>query len=646
MKRLLASVGVAVMLGLTATVALPPQAAEATALLACSNSLTCNPANAPILTELGIITTPAGTTAVAPAVAGSAAAAGVNWSGVWTAAAGAFLGGSSLLGAVYMGSNGWSGQKLEFDPDYTVDTSLPLCRQVSEVPSGNWVAASPTCGTTVGMQVDYAPNPDLRQHAAAFELYDIAPVPGGFAGRSAITVKWKYLGGPRTSTGSWSDFFDAGWSVRCYGPSGVQLGGSPNGSMPSTGTTGTLTISCGGGDVNSRLRLYARAPRESLAETQTQGSAWGVVYDTTTGSLAKPNAGVSGDVLASITCKKADGTTYDKHLMDTFVKTGPAPIAIPDVRCDGNDLAIDGTVQWRPTGTIDWLDLIEADVPLAVKDWMTEYPDCFNSGTMCSIQLYSKELGKLASCGVIAELCPDWAKTNPDTLLDQFACKYGRYPAPIGMCSALRDPKVGVQPNVDQDGEWLSPTAPTVTPNPKTPEQLEGMGVDLSELIDTKGSGQCWPSGWGVLNPLSWVYMPVACAVEWAFVPSAQTMTEAQIDLQTVLDESIFGDTEQLVDAAASPFLIGSSGCQGPAFRMQIDALPGAGMDQTYYPLSACSGPMVGVAGFFRILSQGFVLIGSGLAALRYFASIAGFVGPGSTGSATSTSSVRFRESA
>lgn len=60
--------------------------------------------------------------------------------------------------------------------------------------------------------------------------------------------------------------------------------------------------------------------------------------------------------------------------------------------------------------------------------------------------------------------------------------------------------------------------------------------VGLSGVIDTRGDTEtaitggsgCFPGGWGLFNPVSWVLQPIKCAVEWAFVP---TSTEVQTRL-------------------------------------------------------------------------------------------------------------------
>ena len=635
MKRWISIVGLSAMTALGLTVALPPQAALAFDVIPPNSSLS-NPANAPILLELGMLSTEGGSTLVAPAAAGSAAVGGVNWAGVWTAAAGAFLGGGSWLGALYMGSNGWSGQELKLDPAYVVSDAPRYCgtTDVTVTPSAN---VAPTCDSGYGMS--YKPGVGYQSRYKIRYSNFVTGV--GASSRRTLTFHYQVTEGTRPESG-WSDMLGA-----------PTVGGANVYLRCSTTTTtlvvsnrsdmsGDMTVTCAAGTATAPMWLYAPAGNAGY-DMDTNAGAAGLLYSTATGSYTAPTFLVQGNVRSTVTCQRTNGTTHDVQLVAVFEAHG-VPIPVPDARCPAGELAIDGTVEWQPNGVGSWVTLVEADVPPAVQDWAETYPDCYAPGaSLCAITLWRKQPdGALESCGPIGQYCPDWALTDPDLMGNRYQCKYGVTLTDIGMCSAYRSPTTGVQANVDENLDWLPPNAPVTTPNVKTDEELQELGIDFGEVIDTGGTGPCWPSSWGIFNPLSWVYMPIRCAAIDLFVPSQLAMTAAQAQLQTAIDDSIFGDAETLVDAMVVPFQIGSTGCSGPPFRINIQGLPGVGMDETYYPLSACTGPMVGVAGFFRILSQGFILVGSGLASVRYFASIAGFVGPGSNGA--SGSGVKFKD--
>lgn len=63
----------------------------------------------------------------------------------------------------------------------------------------------------------------------------------------------------------------------------------------------------------------------------------------------------------------------------------------------------------------------------------------------------------------------------------------------------------------------------------KTPEGTDRLTetqtdevIDLAENPEVPGVGdsECFPGGWGALNPINWVLKPVKCALVWAFVPT------------------------------------------------------------------------------------------------------------------------------
>lgn len=71
-------------------------------------------------------------------------------------------------------------------------------------------------------------------------------------------------------------------------------------------------------------------------------------------------------------------------------------------------------------------------------------------------------------------------------------CSWGPYTMPAGDCVGLPDP------------------APAPVPVPG------------------QSDGACFPSGWGLLNPVQWVLQPTKCALVWAFVPG--DASTAQLD--------------------------------------------------------------------------------------------------------------------
>jgi hypothetical protein len=85
-------------------------------------------------------------------------------------------------------------------------------------------------------------------------------------------------------------------------------------------------------------------------------------------------------------------------------------------------------------------------------------------------------------------------------------CQWGAYAVDSAQCDPLR-----ADPGSDP--------APTPTPTPTGPVPGDAGQPDPT---DTEGNA-CFPSGWGMLNPVEWIYKPVKCALAWAFVPSSIT---------------------------------------------------------------------------------------------------------------------------
>jgi hypothetical protein len=70
--------------------------------------------------------------------------------------------------------------------------------------------------------------------------------------------------------------------------------------------------------------------------------------------------------------------------------------------------------------------------------------------------------------------------------------------------------------------------------NPNTPEDPD--------------AADCFPNGWGIFNPAEWVLKPVKCALVWAFVPSAATMTAVQTFGSDLINKAPFGYITQGID--------------------------------------------------------------------------------------------------
>lgn len=599
MRRIIALVAIALAATFVGVAGVPASPAHA---LNCTNSLTCNPANAPILTELGIITTKGGTSIVAPAAAtssGSAAIAGVNWSfAVSTGANLLFGGAATALGVGYMASNGWGEQELTINPDYFPEDGAAYCRQYPTVPSAFAPGVAPTCNLASTITSGNSSYP-LGHY---FDLqYTITDHGLNGQGRAFATVKID-VNGTRPPGEKVSPSYGGTLQMHCYSGTGSSAGTGTYNYSSGVVSGSTATRTCPAGGTQMKLTL-------SSSNATENGNEFGVIYDSRFPLFSNTGDGpISGDVRSTVECMKPDTTIYNVYKIEPFIVVGDDPVPVPDARCAPGELAVGGTVEWRPTGTTDWFDVLEADVPPAVREWMTDYPNCFGMAQACAIQLLKKNTaGDWETCGTIGEYCEDWASTDPDLMHERYQCRYGGKVADINLCSAYRKPSAGVLPNTDKQGNPIPPNAPPPSQpiNPKTDEQLVELGLD--DLIDTTGRGECWPSGWGVLNPLSWVYMPLQCFAEWATIPRTSVLTKQLTDIRTAW--STIPPVRFAAAVTGWQFVPPASGCGGIAVSM--DWMPVDVQDVRFF--DACPGALFApYAGWAKLLiSLGTVVLGA-----------------------------------
>jgi hypothetical protein len=130
----------------------------------------------------------------------------------------------------------------------------------------------------------------------------------------------------------------------------------------------------------------------------------------------------------------------------------------------------------------------------------------------------------------------------------------------------------------------------------------------------TSDNSSCWGSGWS-WNPISWVYVPIKCALQWAFVPSAGTWTDAMA--QPLADWKATGPGQWLgglgdMFTAGIPGL-GAGDCLGPL----LDFTGPMGVHVHVYPFAACSGITATLAVIVRVGATVAVWIGVALTGMR-----------------------------
>jgi hypothetical protein len=168
--------------------------------------------------------------------------------------------------------------------------------------------------------------------------------------------------------------------------------------------------------------------------------------------------------------------------------------------------------------------------------------------------------------------CENWQDINnadpgKDGTNPRVSCQYGPYSVPLSTCNPLErayepDGAPVSEPNIDGNPATRSNTNLDSSPNPKPdaakPLTVPGSAAAAPPSGSTTEQAQCFPSGWGMLNPVEWVMKPVGCALDAAFKPKkdVQTrITSMQGKFQNKVPISWFsvGGTQSAVSGGACP---------------------------------------------------------------------------------------------
>lgn len=200
------------------------------------------------------------------------------------------------------------------------------------------------------------------------------------------------------------------------------------------------------------------------------------------------------------------------------------------------------------------------------------------------------------SCFEAGEACADWATgvkdvtgedlttknqhtTKTDPKLD-YECRWYSSDGktfkqlPIGECTVYKTSFV--QKNQAQQRPYTDPATDDPTEDATIPKSMVAPKFDFSNCIREKVA----------TNPVSWVMRPVACALEWAFVPDPTVMT-TQV---THIRERTGGAGSTLETAFREHYMVfgnQQADCKGPEFSLafqNVQIIPPS------YPMSVCKG--------------------------------------------------------
>lgn len=599
LARLVALLSLAVVLG-GGLAALPVDAPPAQALkMFCTSTIDvkCQPQNAPILIELGIIkaptltTTSSGSIAAANVVAGSAATVGVVGITMTTQCGSV----DTCRTKAALRTKGWEGVSYQPDPAWTPpgQSNDGLCTKIYyyQLATAGFPAKAINCDTLA------------------------TPVGGRFQVKVTRTGNAYAISTTILARGSTAR------SDNLIGIAGacITSGGVVNNptiirnhfNLFDSGTVGqvltdshTFTGSCSGG--------YMIFITQNGVTTSAMGAP---IFGPSGGWTAAPTGQVTVQTRSDVQCRDAAGnvrTVAGPPTTTLYDRAIPGNVPFPPARCSDGEVAVGGGLEVSDDGGSSWTKVGEsAPVPELVATLPSEFPECFVAGAQCALTLWKiQPSGDLEYCGNIGELCYGWNRTPAENVTMMYQCRYGSYVVDLRYCSSFRDPVVGVLPNTDSDGNLLPITAPSPGVGPGAqPGTTPGTPVDpdgnpLPGSTPNPDSQQCWPTGWGVFNPFSWVFMPVQCALHHAFVPSTAATTLVQTRVDIAVGTSAPGTIARTVASADWSGI--ESGCNGINIDMgwlKRDGFSGADFPSTLNIANACPGtPLHPFAVFSSIL--------------------------------------------
>jgi hypothetical protein len=323
-------------------------------------------------------------------------------------------------------------------------------------------------------------------------------------------------------------------------------------------------------------------------------------------------------------CQAPDGTITAALSADSasFTDAGSAPAAYPDAICGlpshivGVKHSIVGfggsptevADQWNPPARY-----IDPNDPLA---------DCMAKATAPCTITYRNPDGSPWT----PQKNPSTGTIRPPATVD------------VGAHTGIAVPVTAPLPQTDPGGHpVLDPGTTPVTPDPAPSPLTTAPPVDPSHESGPAGepgsdASRCWPSGWGLFNPIEWVLKPTECALVWAFVPQPATWTATQTSMEGAWSGSPVGSWVSASVAIPASLSIPDSGsCEGPGFSFPIPGRASVPM----HPFAACVPPMSTLATAVRLIVAVGVLVGGAWLLIRQILSALGLQTATKTGEPT-----------
>lgn len=257
------------------------------------------------------------------------------------------------------------------------------------------------------------------------------------------------------------------------------------------------------------------------------------------------------------------------------------------------------------------------------------YADClYSSGdTPCTLKLQWSPVGQTtwADC----TLGGDWHCANYQVRTDfAYQCIWGTHVMQLSDCA-------------DMDAQGYYGTSTTAPPtqvqisggtgtntDPTTGQDSTATTGPAPDATDTTGSN-CMGGIWS-WNPVNWVYVPIKCALTWAFVPKEADLEAQTQTVHESVENSSIGTFFGAIGDFAGAFMPGDNetnvNCAGPAV-----SIPAIGLNDIH-PLDACSEPMATLADYVHTILTVGVWVGMVLLTIKVLGGAVGVPNPYGSG--------------
>jgi hypothetical protein len=331
---------------------------------------------------------------------------------------------------------------------------------------------------------------------------------GTSVGCSDTVVTANYAAGGSSSGDRWFKNDGAGWSETNSSTHSIAI----NYSQIPVGTVREYQYFTGSSGV------YGSGTR--LASVKINYRPQAIANPTTTADPAT----TPHTITSTAQCIDSGGVTHTITNTTSSFTFSPASTSfafpqVPDLACPAGQWLSSGERHLDTAGVTQTVPLVQ---PYTAPEWVghqaTQFPECFPIGsTQCQLELFQLSTVKHAEYGchsfpIGAENpCLGWW-TDPDRKA-KYECRFGSNVVALKRCTPYK--------TAFANGQVVATPA---DPDTDLPEVVVGTDPTPEQ---TPGDTGCVPNWSEVLSPW-WVYKGAVCALKWAFVPETSLSTRMQ----------------------------------------------------------------------------------------------------------------------